>query len=69
MTTAEHIKITVGDSVTWRGPRNYGYREIRGKVMHVGKIFVRVRSGHGGSQDSWLRHREILSASPSLPVS
>lgn len=52
--------VEVGDVITWKGPRNYGYREIAGRVRHVGKLFVRAGPMVGSNQDTFVRHSQIL---------
>jgi len=58
--TSELPAIAVGDTVTWKGPRNYSFRPISGTVFHVGKLFVTVRAASGQcSRETYIKHSAI----------
>lgn len=61
----ELIPIEKGDVVTWKGPRNFAYREMSGVVKHVGKIFARVQP-KGRGEDTLIKRALLLSRTPPL---
>jgi len=57
---SELMPVAVGDIVTWAGPRSHRFRPTRGKVFHIGKIFVTVRAASGQhSRETYIKHTAI----------
>lgn len=54
--------VKVGDTITWKGPRNYGFRAITGTVLHVGRLFLKVQMK--GNQCTWVDRGAVTEVIP-----